>query len=137
MYGGVGDDDGGRAGRFAQRDRYAESSTQQQVRKYDTHGLEVDEAIAREKAREARQIEAGVADIAQAQNELSALVKEQGVALDEAKVNIENARDKTGAGVGKLQSANKHARSERKWKCCAVIIALIVVVVVVIVFATK
>jgi len=65
--------------------------------------------------------------------DLSHLVQEQGVMIDNIESNIEESVVKTTDGVEELRKANEYQKSSRNKMCCLALIILIVAAIIVLV----
>eukprot|EP00755_Sulcionema_specki_P028204 Sspe_Gene.89405::Locus_61170_Transcript_1_1_Confidence_1.000_Length_532::g.89405::m.89405 len=119
--------------RFDQEQR-ALLQQQPAIRRYDVSGLQIDEAIAREKREGVEQVEIGIRDIQDAQETMHQLVRSQGVLLDESGEKVSQAAADTKGGIEHLQKANQKARSTRKWMCCSLLLVIVIGGILAIIF---
>jgi len=80
-----------------------------------------------------KDIEKSVVEVNEIFRDLSVLVSEQGVMIDNIESNIEESTIKTTEGVQELRKANEYQKSSRNKLCCLALIILIVAAILVIV----
>eukprot|EP01065_Artemidia_motanka_P032703 TRINITY_DN39693_c0_g1_i1.p1 TRINITY_DN39693_c0_g1~~TRINITY_DN39693_c0_g1_i1.p1 ORF type:complete len:125 (+),score=39.50 TRINITY_DN39693_c0_g1_i1:72-446(+) len=106
---------------------------QQMAMQLDTHGMQIDEAIAEEKRRHAERIAEDMEDLHECLVEAQALVERQDEGITKAAQHVEKSRDNVGKGTEQLHSARNHAKSSRKCMIFAFILLVVIVAIIVIV----
>jgi len=97
------------------------------------HELATAEEDVDERMREIQRIAKSVEELAVLFKELAVLIVEQGTILDRIDHNMEQAVERTEAGVKELVQADKYQKSARPITCMAVLMVLIIICVIIII----
>ncbi|CAD2217522.1 syntaxin 7 [Angomonas deanei] len=111
----------------------------QKIRPIDLTEFHTEEAIQREKLRNAKDIETDMRDLKTTYHEFNALVNQQQSGVDMMENHVAESHSLIERGHGQIQQASRHQKKFRKIGCIiGVVVALVVVVVIIIaVFASK
>lgn len=121
----IGATAGGAGGGEADRDT---GFTDEQMHELATAEEDVDERM-----REIQRIAKSVEELAVLFKELAVLIVEQGTILDRIDHNMEQAVERTEAGVKELVQADKYQKSARPIMCMAILMVLIIICVIIII----
>jgi len=91
------------------------------------------DALIADREQGIKEIEKTVVEVNEIFRDLSHLVQEQGVMIDNIESNIEESVVKTTDGVEELRKANEYQKSSRNKMCCLALIILIVAAIIVLV----
>jgi len=91
------------------------------------------DALIADREQGIKEIEKTVVEVNEIFRDLSHLVQEQGVMIDNIESNIETSVVKTSEGVEDLRKANEYQKSSRNKMCCLALIILIIAAVIVVV----
>jgi len=94
---------------------------------------EFNEQIIRERHQGIKEIETKVVELNEMFRDLSIIVDEQGVEIDNIESHISNAEQYTSQGVEEVASAEKKQRSARTKMCCIALIIVVIIGVVILV----
>eukprot|EP01060_Flectonema_neradi_P005713 TRINITY_DN13826_c3_g1_i1.p1 TRINITY_DN13826_c3_g1~~TRINITY_DN13826_c3_g1_i1.p1 ORF type:complete len:269 (+),score=71.82 TRINITY_DN13826_c3_g1_i1:60-809(+) len=104
-----------------------------QFKAYNMTALATEEAIAKERCEDLKNVEQRLNELDSCYHELSDIVHEQSEPLKEALTGLESGIENVKKGTTDLQKASKHQKSSRKKMCCLIVLILIIVVIVVVV----
>ena len=94
---------------------------------------EFNETIIKERHKGIKEIETKVVELNEMFRDLSIMVDEQGIEIDNIESHIANAEQYTSQGVQEIASAEKSQRSARTKLCCIALIIVVVIAVVILV----
>lgn len=89
------------------------------------------EELATERDQEIKKICESIEQLSVVFKELAALVIDQGTIIDRIDYNMEQAVERTTAGLSELKKAEEHQKSSRPLKCMVLLVVLIVVMVII------
>jgi len=92
---------------------------------------EFNDQIIRERHKGIKEIETKVVELNDMFRDLSIMVDEQGIEIDNIESHIANAEQYTSQGVQEIASAEKSQRSARTKYCCIALIIVVIIAVVI------